>query len=192
MSPRRRAILIVSLILLLIAVIIAIIFFLTRSLAKPEEPPAEPFVPAETVNEPSVKETFENPLITEEPEVQGSTAAQQMAELFAERFGSYSNQGDYQNLRDLLPVMTARYRSSTEAFLATAESAPGQPYEGVTSVKISTDVRSVDEDSAVIAVTLQQSRSVGVAPATTGYRTLRMELEIVGTDWRVDEASWEN
>lgn len=192
MTPRRRAILIVGLVLLLIAIIIAVIVFLSRSLAAPEEPQAEPFVPAETGEEPVVRETFENPLIASEPEVQGSTAAQQMAELFAERYGSYSNQGDYQNLRDLLPVMTARYRSSTEAFLATAESAPGQPYEGVTSVKISTEVRSIDEDSAVIAVTLQQSRVAGAATPTIGYRTLRMELEIVGTDWRVDKAVWEN
>ena len=45
-----------------------------------------------------------------------------MGELFAERYGSYSNQGDFQNLRDLLPVMTSKYRTQTEASLATAAS----------------------------------------------------------------------
>jgi hypothetical protein len=114
----------------------------------------------------------------------------QMAELFAERYGSYSNQGEYQNLRDLLPVMTARFRQETEAFLATAAPASGAAFEGVTSVKVSTDVRSIDEDSAIIAVSLQQERTNGSA-VTTGYRTLRMELLKVGEDWRVDRASWE-
>jgi len=192
MTPRRRALLIVGLLLLLIAVIIAIVLFLTRAIATPEAPVDEPFVPPETTQEQAPAEKFENPLIPAEPEVQGSTAGQQMAELFAERYGSYSNQGDYQNLRDLLPVMTDRYRASTEAFLETTETAPGQPYEGVTSVKISTDVRSIDEDSAVIAVTLQQERASGAAAPTIGYRTLRMELMLVGAEWRVDAAQWED
>ena len=192
MTPRRRALLIVGLLLLLIALIVAIVIFLTRSLTTPDEPAGEPFVPPETQLEPVVRDEFENPLIPPEPAVQGSTAGQQMAELFAERYGSYSNQGDYQNLRDLLPVMTDRYRASTEAFLETTETVPGQPYEGVTSVKISTDVRSIDEDSAVIAVTLQQEKASGGAAPTIGYRTLRMELMLVGTEWRVDASQWED
>jgi hypothetical protein len=115
-----------------------------------------------------------------------------MAELFAERYGSYSNQGDYQNLRDLLTVMTSGYRAETEAFLSTASPTPGATYEGVTSVKISSEVRSIDGDSAAVAVNLQQTKRVGAAAPVIGYRSLRMELEQVGDDWRVDSATWEN
>lgn len=193
MTPRRRAILIVALILLLIAIVVAVISLLSR--AVPQQAAVSPDVGQEPVDivEPSaVPEDFVNPLIAPAAAVSGSTAAQQMAELFAERYGSYSNQGDYQNLRDLLPVMTSRYRQATEAFLATADPAPGQTYEGVTSVKISTSVRSTDKDSAVIAVTLQQQRASGTAAPTAGYRTLRMELQRLGDDWRVDKAAWED
>jgi uncharacterized membrane protein len=194
MTPRRRAIIIVGLILILIGIIVFAIFFLRRLVTPPvvENPPAEQ-TPTETVNEPTAEPEFVNPLVVQDPEEEvAATGSRQMAEIFAERYGSYSNQGDYQNLRDLLPIMTARYRQETEAFLSTAETTPGQTFEGVTSVKISTDVRSSDEDSAVIAVTLQQERRIGSAPPTIAYRTLRMELQLVGEDWRIDKAAWEN
>ena len=192
MTPRRRAILIVVLALILIGIIVAVVFTLLRAVPKQAAAPTDVVGEPTGIEDPGAQEQkFENPLVVAAPTVAGATAGRQMAELFAERYGSYSNQGDYQNLRDLLPVMTARYRRETEAFLATASSSSGQTFEGVTSVKISTDVRSADADSAVIAVTLQQERRSGTAAPTVGYRTLRMELEKVGEEWRVDKASWE-
>lgn len=194
MTPRRRAILIVGLVLILIGIIVAVVFMLLRAVPKQAAAPVDVVGEPAGIEDPGVTEQkFDNPLVVAAaPAVAGATASRQMAELFAERYGSYSNQGDYQNLRDLLPVMTARYRRETEAFLATASPTPGQTFEGVTSVKISTDVRSMGASDAVIAVTLQQERRSGTAAPTVGYRTLRMELEKVGSDWRVDKAAWEN
>jgi len=192
MTPRRRAALIVGLVLILVAIAIFVILTLRKTVAPPSAPPADDVAPVIT-EEPAVAQpTFQNPFIVQAPSTPGRTASRQMAELFAERYGSYSNQGDYQNLRDLLPVMTARYRQETEAYLQTAEAATGQPYVGVTSVKISTDVRSITDDDAVIAVTLQQAKTTGTDAPVLGYRTLRMELKLVGSDWRVDKAAWEN
>lgn len=194
MTPRRRAILVVLLALLLLAAIVGIVLFLTRAIGgQPgtSGPVVEPAPIEETETTPTTEEKFVNPLISVEPASDARIESRQIAELFAERYGSYSNQGDYRNLRDLLPVMTTRYRAETEAFLEGAETPVGQPYEGVTSRRISTDVRDVDEDSAVIAISLQQSRVVGASDPTVGYRILRMELRKVGEDWYVDRATWE-
>lgn len=192
MTPRRRAILILGLLLLLIGIIIVAVILLRR--AVPPSTPIAPVAeePTDVFEPPPADVDFVNPLVVEAEAVPGATASQQMAELFAERYGSYSNQGDYQNLRDLLPVMTASFRQTTEEFLETADGTPGQPFDGVSSEKVSTDVREADEDSAVIAVTLQQERTSGNAAPTIGYRALRMELLRVGEDWRVDAATWEN
>lgn len=192
MTPRRRAILIVGLGLLLVAAAIGLIFVLLRAVGPGEaDPTAEPEPIEDTTPEAPV-EDFENPLILTAPVTDERTESRQIAELFAERYGSYSNQGDYQNLRDLLPVMTARYRAETEAFLEDAEPAVGQTYEGVTSKKVSTTVRELDADSAVIAVSLQQEKASGASAPTVGYRTLRMELRKAGDDWLVDRAAWED
>jgi hypothetical protein len=197
MTARRRAILIVALAALLLALIIfAVLWFWP----KPDQAPniQGPAVTTAGTTAPVAAKPADNPLnppaaAAPAPEP-GSTAAQQIAELFAERYGSYSNQGDFQNLRDLLPVMTAKYRAATEAYLSTATSDPNAPYDGVTSVKISTDVRSYDGSAgtAVIAVTLQQQKASGGTQSAPSYRSLKMTLQKVGKDWRVDSATWEN
>jgi len=191
MTPRRRAILIVALAALVLALVVLVVLMLARRTAPEPAPTGEIIEPTGIEDVPVAAEPFENPLILPSVETPGNTAGRQVAELFAERYGSYSNQGNYQNLRDLLPIMTAEYRSRTEAFLASASSEPGEPYEGVTSVRISTETRSMDDDEAVIAVSLQQQKSVGTAAPTIAYRTLRMELERVGDRWLVADARWE-
>jgi len=196
MTPRRRAILIVALALLLLAIVIfAIVYFWP----KPPAPavPAAPTSTAET--EPAAPAApAKNPL-NAAPNVvaaaPGSTAAVQIAELFAERYGSYSNQGDFQNLTDLLPIMTAKYRAETEAYLATATPSDASNYQGVTSVKISSEIRAYSQSAgtATVAVTLQQQKTTGASPTPAiSYRSLRMDLKLVGTDWKVDSATWEN
>ncbi len=192
MTPRRRAIIIVALAVLLIGVIVAAVLLVRRAVPKPAPAPvAEENAP--TPEQEAAAAVIQNPLAPAINAPTERTAVAQMGELFAERFGSYSNQGDYQNVRDLLPVMTVRYRKATEASLAATKSAPTQTFEGVSSQKVSTDVRaySVSEGTAVVAVTLQQEKRSGTT-TIVGYRTLRMELKKEGDDWRVDAARWEN
>lgn len=192
MTPRRRALLIVGLGLVLIGIIVFAIVMLVRSLVKPQAS-VSPSAGASDVFEPGPAEVdFVNPLIVETPYVPANTFSRTIAELFAARYGSYSNQGDYQNIRDLLRVMTPRYRQESEEFLRTATTVPGATFEGVTSKKISTQFRSIDDDKAVIAVSMQQEKTVGTAAPTISYRTLRMELLNLGGDWWVDSATWEN
>jgi hypothetical protein len=196
MTPRTRAILVIGLGLALLLILIGVIVFLLNS-RKPTATPAA-VTPTATSTTPisAPIPLAPNPLNPPSAAVtEGRTAAAQMAELFAERYGSYSNQGDFQNLRDLLPVMTDGYRAKTEAYLATAAAADLANYQGVTSLKISTQVHNYDESggNAVIAVNLQQQKS-GVASGTqaVSYRSLSMELKKVGDSWKVDSATWEN
>jgi hypothetical protein len=194
MTDRRRAILIIALAVLLLGVIIAAVILVTRALPKKTTPiPVGQDTSVPTPEQEAAAAIIKNPLVPAITQPVGRTAAAQMGELFAERYGSYSNQGDFQNLRDLLPVMTAKYRSQTEASLAAAKPQQGQTFEGVTSLKISSEVRTYNETNgtAVVAVTLQQEKISGTS-TVVGYRTLRMELKKVGEDWRVDSSRWEN
>lgn len=194
MTDRRRAILIVALAVLLLGVIVAAIILVIRAIPKKTVSlPAGQETSLPTPEQEAAAAIIRNPLVPAAAEPVGRTAAAQMAELFAERYGSYSNQGDYQNVRDLLPVMTSGYRAKTEATLAAAAPQRAQTFEGVTSVKISSDVRSFDETAgtAVVGVTLQQEKISGTS-TVSGYRTLRMELKKIGEDWRIDAARWEN
>ncbi len=193
MTARRRAILIIVLAVLSVGVLIAAIMLIGRALPKPQAaaPVAETVAP--TPEQQATADLIKNPLVPAVAAPVGRTAAAQMAELFAERFGSYSNQGEYQNVRDLLPVMTASYRKTTEATLASLKPQQSPTFEGVTSKKVSTDVRSYSASAgtAVVAVTMQQEKRSGTT-TVVGYRTLRMELKKDGENWLVDSARWEN
>lgn len=194
MTARRRAILIVILALLLLGLIIfAVVYFWPKSEVQPVVPAPAATTSVQASPPPA---PVANPLnSTAAAAPSGSTAAVQMAELFAERYGSYSNQGDFQNLTDLLPIMTASYRAKTEAYLASASSSDATTYQGVTSVKISTQVRSYSASAgtASIAVMLQQQKTTGTSvTAAISYRSLLMKLKLVGKEWRVDSADWEN
>jgi hypothetical protein len=195
MTPRRRAILIVVLALLLLGLIIfAILWFWPKpgTQAPDIQEPTLPTTTTTPATAPVALNPLNPPVVKAAP---GSTAAVQIAELFAERYGSYSNQGDFQNLTDLLPVMTAKYRAETEAYLATAATSDTSNYQGVTSVKISSEVRAYSQaaGTATVAVLLQQQKTAGTSPTPAiSYRSLRMELKLVGTDWKVDSATWEN
>ncbi len=181
---------------LLLVALLAVAIFLILRLRKPGPKAAvtPPVGTAATQTTPAA--AIPNPLapaVVQAPA--GRTAAAQIAELFAERYGSYSNQGSYQNLQDLLPVMTPRYRTETQAYLASVPPSSGTAYEGVTSQKISTDVRTFDDaaGTAVIAVMLQQQKAVGnSAGAAVSYRSLKMTLKKIGKEWKVDSAAWEN
>lgn len=195
MSPRNRTILIVSGAVLLLGLLIALAVWLLRPEPSGETvvepPPSIDGGLGASAELPSLQPNPLAPAAAEEPE--SRTAAVQVAELFAERYGSYSNQGDYRNLQDLLPVMTDRFRRETEAFIAEGAPAASQ-YEGVTSLKVSTRTvfHSDTRGEAEMSVTLQQEKTVGTAAPTVGYRTLRVILARVGEEWKVDSVRWEN
>lgn len=144
------------------------------------------------VNIPSTPSGLE--VIAEEvPIIEGRTASLQMSELFAERYGSYSNQGDYQNLKDLLSIMTASYRSTTEDFLTSVEgAAPALVYEGYTATKISSEEISYNESSgtAQYEVVLQQLKIADNEELVIEYPVLRVGLQRIDDDWFVAKAEW--
>lgn len=186
----------------LAAVLLAVVLLFTflgrgeEEFPEPEAPPVENGEGLGTAADLPAVQPIEELLgaFTPPPPVSGPTPSEQMAVLFAERYGSYSNQGQYQNLRDLLPVMTASLRAETEAFLASVENgvAPPDRYEGYTAVKVAARAISLDEASgrATYDVTLQQAKTVGAAVVETRYPVLRVVLQRTGEEWRVASVSW--
>lgn len=194
MTPRRRAILIVTIAaVFLLGVILLVLWLLGQSRPAPPPPAPEPAVQEPVSEAPAPAAVAGNPLVPPRPaEPEQRFAAVQLAELFAERYGSYSSHGNYENLRDLLPVMSAAYRARTEAMLASAPANAGAgAYEGVTSVKISTRTLTYDETRgrARVGVSLQQIATKGTQEAIS-YRTLEVSLVREGEDWKVDAVEW--
>jgi len=193
-EERRKKLLLIAGVLVLIVILLMIVFNRQPAAPAPQVPAEQAAVgqPSEvTAPNPAVPVT--SPLLPSVPApVDARADAVQTAELFAERYGSYSNQAKYENLADLLSIMTDGFRADSEKLIAKAGAATSAPeYEGVTSRKISSKVNSYSEKNgqADVTVTLQQTQRTAQT-SSINYRTIRIKLVQTAGLWLVDSAAW--
>lgn len=115
------------------------------------------------------------------------------ARLFVERYGSFSKNNNYENVKNLLALMTDRFRTESEKTIATS----GAPKQDDEFYGISTRVLSVameeyiEGEKAVVKLQTARSETKGsnnpVSFTQDVYLTL---LDIEGV-WKVDSVIWE-
>lgn len=118
-----------------------------------------------------------------------------MAGSFAERFGSFSNQSDYGNIRDLKIFMTKKMQNWADKYIADAiaQKADTSSYYGVTSKAVTKESVNFDDDTgkAQILVNLQRREAIGTPNnATSFYQGLDVYYIKEAGVWRVDDAVW--
>ncbi|MDO8571868.1 MAG: hypothetical protein Q7R79_04275 [bacterium] len=113
---------------------------------------------------------------------------------FVERFGSYSNQSEYENLQELLSFMTTRMRTWAESRIRERQASETPTiYHGVTTKALSHKVVSLDERSgtAEFMVSTQRRESVGsLANQKVFTQDVSVKLVKEGSVWLVDGAFW--
>ena len=185
---RRNKIIIIAVIVLLI--ILLVLLLLMRGFKGKQE--------AAVVVVPDVVEIVEPiddgpvEMIPVEPVEIESVSVEVLAKSFAERYGSYSNESDFQNLRDLEPLMTGQMQTEVNALIARTE--VGENYYGITTQALSVDVLELEEDLgyALVEVLTQREEAIG-SPQNTEviYQTISLELTKPGTVWMINAATWE-
>ncbi len=114
-----------------------------------------------------------------------------VAKIFTERYGSYSNEANFANLSDVLPLMSVSFAEDTRQVIA-ASIAP-EEYYGVTSRVITVNIDSIDEDNGVAVVTLTAQREESVATTqniSVKFQDITLEMIQENGVWKVDSASW--
>lgn len=125
----------------------------------------------------------------------GEAAARELAIVFAERFGSFSNQTDYENIENLKGFMTSRMQEWADGYVAQgrATTDASAPYYGITTSAVAAEKVSFD-DSAGTAEYLVSAKRHEVNSAnstdTTFDQQLRVRLAFSDDAWKVDEAVW--
>ena len=120
-----------------------------------------------------------------------------LASAFAERFGSFSNQSDYGNIRDLEIFMTAKLKAWADNYITEARARANQTaiYYGIVTKAISTEVKQFDADTgqAEILVRTQRRESAGVSGnSSTFYQDISLKYAREQGVWRVDGVNWQN
>ncbi len=132
------------------------------------------------------------PKATEQEKLQAQLT--KIASAFAERFGSYSNQSNYENLKDLMPFMATNFKRWTEDKIASANFA-NKPviYYGITTkvLKINLIDFSKEKGTAVFIISTQRNEVVGSDEnSKVLYSDMNLQMIEQNGVWKVSQAVW--
>ena len=202
MNKRLLGILIIAIGLIVLVGIVYFIFIYKFSQPEEQTQPT-------TSNQSSEQQTSQN---TEQPAATtsriniispvkktavGESDLKRMAAAFSERFGSYSNQSDYGNVRDLKIFMSSRMQAWADNYIsqAIAKKAETNIYYGITTKAIAGETRNYDSDlgQAEILVKTQRREATGTtANASSFYQEIIVKFIHENGVWKVDGAFWQN
>lgn len=193
MSKRNRLIILSGIIFIVLGLAILIVWLIFRAQPEPPAPPADP----SEINIPVVLP--QSSAVKTSPSVPPSAASlaanlKSTAASFAERFGSYSNEGNFNNLNDLRVLMTLKMNAWTNNYIASQQPGKNESYYGVTTIAISSKIITLSEElgQADILVSTQRQTAKGstINPRVT-YQDLEIELVNTNDGWKVDSAQWQ-
>ncbi len=190
---RSRLFIFISLVVLVIlAISIAIIVFVKQKAAAPEEQPVEDTSQIDSTNFP-VQLTPEpvnipagtqvKPLTTDEALKNG---AKQMAKIFTERYGTYSSDSDFANVREVESLVTKSYWSELEKTIGTGKPAM---FIGVTTNAVASEVAEYGGGKATVNVSVQKTTTRG-SSVTESSEKAKVWLIQSGGVWLVDDFEW--
>lgn len=108
---------------------------------------------------------------------------------FVERYASYSNQTDYENLTDLIPFMSVSLKNWANNFVIEKRKnvTENQLYYGITTKTLKKELLSYTDDLVKIKVSTQRSEMVGADfNAKVFYEDFIVELIKEAGVWKVN------
>lgn len=132
---------------------------------------------------------------TEQTEMQVKNNLKRIAAAFVERFGSYSNQGNFANVQDLKVFMSPAMEKWADTFVAQSQAkvTAKSPYYSVVTQAVLTTVTSFDQTNGQAEVLVSTRRR----EATSSAGNVRvfnqdMTVQFINTNgaWLVDGAQW--
>lgn len=202
MNKKFLGIIIVIAALAIIAGIVYIIFFhkFSNSAGQTAQQPVvqEPVKNSQTAIEDQFKQgaDVQSAPVSQKIEITRDDL-ERMASAFAERFGSFSNQSDYGNIRDLQIFMTDSMKNWSENYIsgARAEKTQTSIYYGIVTKAISSQAKQFDSDAglAEILVKTQRRESAGTAGnSSVFYQDIMIKYAREQSVWRVDGIYWQD
>jgi len=151
-------------------------------------PPARLQLPINTIPEEEMPVIF-----TEKPETQAALVA--LAISFGERYGSFSSQSNFDNIRSLQSVMTDKMKASAENYKKESRDLFDRySFYGVTLKHINNQIISLNESEtqAQILVKMQKNETKGNDRiGTTSGQDLMITLIKADGIWKIDQAVWQ-
>ena len=122
----------------------------------------------------------------------------QLASIFVERFGSYSNQSSFSNINDLKMLMSKKMQRWAENYVREQkeQAQAADIYYGITTKAVAGEVEEFDDDAgkAVILVRTRRREALGTTVNISNAYNQDALITFVKEDgaWKVDSAVWKN
>ena len=112
--------------------------------------------------------------------------------VFAERYGSYSNNNNFQSFIDLKSWMTASFQKETDEFVAAEQAkAKTAPYFAIYTKLISKNITGLTAQKANCQVTAQRTERNETTETASYFQYLLLQFSKEGETWLVNQATWQ-
>lgn len=171
----------------------------TAETGTPTAPGAQTTVPAAGLpSQPSVPGAASVSVQTAVPAAEDKadprTALISLTKMIAERFGSYSNTSEFQNVLELKPLMTPSMADwADEKAAQLLQQPPSAEYSGTTTRAVSVDVTQFDEAAGKAEATVHTQRRENDAQGNQKvyYQDFKTKFIREGEIWKLDFAVWD-
>lgn len=189
---RRKRIIIFLLVILVLLLLLWWIFSFFFSQQKETSVSPAPVTQVEQEVIPTRPTVSEVELEEERETRAASSDVLSLSKTFVTRYGSYSNEAQFANLEDVIPLMSAAFASETQTLIETSQIP--EEYYSVTTHVITVTVETNDEEAgtAQVRVTTQREEARETPQNTTvKYQDIVLTFLKEQDVWKVDSAVWQ-
>lgn len=111
---------------------------------------------------------------------------------FAERYGSYSNNNNFQNFVDLKSWMTPSFQKETDELVASEQAkAKNAAYFAIYTKVISKNISGLTSQKANCQVVAQRAERNETSQSASYFQNLLLQFNKDGEVWLVNQATWQ-
>jgi len=145
----------------------------------------------------TIPESNENNVVIEPADLSKDELIR-LAESFSERFGSYSNQSNFSNIKSLKIFMSLRMKERSDEFIKEqlSSGADNSIYYGITTKAISSEILDYDDDVGTAKIKVQTRRREATSSTNNLSNVFAQDIIInlikERGAWKVGSANWQN
>lgn len=174
-------------VLVIAAVIVWLLYFRTQ--------PAEEMSPTvvDTGTEVVTVNASTNTIPTTPPTVEPvDLTLKRLSELFAERYGSFSSDSNFQNVTELKPYMTDKMKIAADNYVDSEQGNSSPDFKSIVTKVLSTNIGSTSGGEVEVRLSTQRIESGDTfADNDVYYQDIVLELVQDGDQWLIDSATWQ-
>jgi len=116
-----------------------------------------------------------------------------LANLFTERFGSYSTEAEFQNIIDLKPYMTKKMQAWADSYVKIQKAQiAGADYSSVVTKVMATKVTSQVGNKAEVELSTQRTETGSNTDGQSSYyQDIILKMIEESDNWLIDVATWQ-